>query len=166
VKLLVGRVGLEPRPADYEKYGPALRMRYLHGYHGVVPPMALVAPFARVTRSTNRSTSLLVGTSIGDWIGGLFGNFVAALLSIPVAGALQVIARELWQATAWAGSPDSEPPAEPGPAVPGEEAPETGRELRDGEPEPTRAELRAPTFDLSGEPCAWPRSDIRIFHSL
>jgi hypothetical protein len=103
VKLLVGRVGLEPRPADYEKYGPALRMRYLHGYHGVVPPMALVAPFARVTRSTNRSTSLLVGTSIGDWIGGLFGNFVAALLSIPVAGALQVIARELWQATAWAG---------------------------------------------------------------
>jgi hypothetical protein len=45
-----------PRPADYEKYGPALRMRYLHRYHGVVPPMALIAPIARVTRSTNRST--------------------------------------------------------------------------------------------------------------
>src|ERR1035438_9205177 len=28
----------------------------LHGYHGVVPPMALIAPFARVTRSTNQST--------------------------------------------------------------------------------------------------------------
>jgi hypothetical protein len=30
--------------------------RYLDGYHGVVPPMGLIAPFARVTRSTNRST--------------------------------------------------------------------------------------------------------------
>jgi predicted PurR-regulated permease PerM len=58
--------------------------------------------------------SLLVGTSIGDWLGGLFGSFVAALLSIPVAGALQVIARELWQATARPGPPDGEPPAEPG----------------------------------------------------
>jgi predicted PurR-regulated permease PerM len=48
--------------------------------------------------------SLLVGTSTGDWIGGLFGSFVAALLSIPVAGALQVISRELWQATAQPGS--------------------------------------------------------------
>ena len=38
--------------------------------------------------------SLLVGTSIGDWVGGFFGSFVAALLSIPVAGALQVIARD------------------------------------------------------------------------
>ena len=44
--------------------------------------------------------SLLVGTSIGDWLGGFFGSFVAAPLSIPVAGALQVITRELWQATA------------------------------------------------------------------
>jgi hypothetical protein len=110
--------------------------------------------------------SLLVGTSIGDWVGGFFGSFVAALLSIPVAGALQVIARELWQATASAGSPDSEPPAEPGPAVPGEQAPQTGRELRDGEPEPARVELKAPTFDLSGEPCAWLGSGTRIFHSL
>jgi predicted PurR-regulated permease PerM len=59
--------------------------------------------------------SLLVGTSIGDWVGGFFGSFVAALLSIPVAGALQVIARELWQASAWAGPPGSEPPAGPGP---------------------------------------------------
>jgi hypothetical protein len=32
------------------------RTHYLHGYHGVVPPMALIALFARVTRSTNRST--------------------------------------------------------------------------------------------------------------
>jgi hypothetical protein len=31
-------------------------MPYLHGYHEVVSPMALIAPFARVARSTNRST--------------------------------------------------------------------------------------------------------------
>jgi len=61
--------------------------------------------------------SVLVGTSIGDWLGGFFGSFVAALLSIPVAGALQVIARELWQATASPGPPDSEPPADPEPAA-------------------------------------------------
>ena len=44
--------------------------------------------------------SLLVGTSIGDWVGGFFGSFVGALLAIPAAGALQVIARELWHANA------------------------------------------------------------------
>jgi predicted PurR-regulated permease PerM len=54
--------------------------------------------------------SVLVGTSIGSWLGGLSGSFVAALLSIPAAGALQVIARELWQATAPEGLVDGEPP--------------------------------------------------------
>jgi predicted PurR-regulated permease PerM len=53
--------------------------------------------------------SLLVGTSIGDWVGGFFGSFVAALLSIPVAGALQVIVRELWQANVRPGPPDGDP---------------------------------------------------------
>ena len=61
--------------------------------------------------------SILVGASIGEWIGGIFGAFVAALLAIPAAGALQVLIRELWQSTAPAG------PAPPGgpamPAVPG-----------------------------------------------
>ena len=33
------------------------RTHYLHGYHGVVPPMALFAPLAQVARSTNRSTT-------------------------------------------------------------------------------------------------------------
>jgi predicted PurR-regulated permease PerM len=61
--------------------------------------------------------SVLIGTSIGDWLGGLFGSFVAALLSIPVAGALQVIAREVWQATAWPEPPDGEPSADPEPAA-------------------------------------------------
>jgi hypothetical protein len=51
-----GGWGSNPRPADYEKYGPALRVRYLHGYHGVVPTKTLIAPVAPMARSTNRST--------------------------------------------------------------------------------------------------------------
>jgi len=43
--------------------------------------------------------AILVGASLGSWVGGIFGGFVVALLSIPVAGALQVIVRELWRAT-------------------------------------------------------------------
>ena len=44
--------------------------------------------------------SVIVGTSIGDWLGGTFGAFVAALVSVPLAGALQIVVREIWQATA------------------------------------------------------------------
>ena len=51
-----GGWGSNPRPADYENYGPTLRMRYLHRYHRVMPPTALTAPLAQVTRSMNRST--------------------------------------------------------------------------------------------------------------
>jgi hypothetical protein len=51
-----GGWGSNPRLADYEKPSRAPRVRYLHGYHGVVPPMALIAPFARVAGSANRST--------------------------------------------------------------------------------------------------------------
>jgi predicted PurR-regulated permease PerM len=43
--------------------------------------------------------SILVGASIGSWVGGIFGGFVVALLSIPLAGALQVIVREAWRST-------------------------------------------------------------------
>jgi predicted PurR-regulated permease PerM len=45
-------------------------------------------------------TSVLVAASLGDWVGGLFGGFVAALLAIPAAGAFQVIVREAWRLTA------------------------------------------------------------------
>src|SRR5215470_1999333 len=55
--------------------------------------------------------SILVAASIGSWIGGLFGGFVAALLAIPAAGAGQVIVSELWRDTA--------PPASAGPPGPG-----------------------------------------------
>ena len=44
--------------------------------------------------------AVLFGTSLGDWVGGVFGAFVAALLSIPCAAALQVIVREIWRSTA------------------------------------------------------------------
>ena len=53
--------------------------------------------------------SVLVGASIGDWVGGFFGSFVAALISIPVAGAIQIVARELWQATGPGGPLGGEP---------------------------------------------------------
>src|SRR5262249_60223484 len=36
--------------------------------------------------------SILVAASVGSWIGGLFGGFVAALLAIPAAGAVRGIA--------------------------------------------------------------------------
>ena len=44
--------------------------------------------------------AVLVGASLGSLVGGLFGGFVAALLAIPVAGALQVLVREAWRASA------------------------------------------------------------------
>ena len=47
--------------------------------------------------------AILAGASLGAWIGGFFGGFVAALLAIPLAGAGQVIVREVWQASAPGG---------------------------------------------------------------
>ena len=44
--------------------------------------------------------AVLAGASIGSMIGGISGGFVAALLAIPTAGALQVLVKEVWQATA------------------------------------------------------------------
>jgi predicted PurR-regulated permease PerM len=62
--------------------------------------------------------SILVGASLGDWIGGIFGAFVAALLAIPAAGAIQVMVREIWQATAPAKAAEAAGPDQgrPGPA--------------------------------------------------
>ena len=59
--------------------------------------------------------SILVAASIGSWIGGLFGGFVAALLAIPAAGAAQVIVSELWRNTAPSGPPG--PAGGPGPGA-------------------------------------------------
>ena len=57
--------------------------------------------------------AVLVGASVGSLVGGLFGGFVAALLAIPIAGALQVLVREAWQATAPVPGPDPEAPGPP-----------------------------------------------------
>jgi predicted PurR-regulated permease PerM len=65
--------------------------------------------------------SILVAASIGSWIGGLFGGFVAALLAIPAAGAGQVIVSELWRDTA--------PAAPAGPPASGAAAPGSGAEV-------------------------------------
>ena len=81
--------------------------------------------------------AVLVSASIGSWVGGLFGGFVAALLSIPAAGALQVITLELWRlsgpsapggaAGQTPGGESAKPEASPGePAKP---------EVSPGEPE-------------------------------
>ena len=56
--------------------------------------------------------AVLAGASIGSLIGGIPGGFVAALLAIPTAGALQVLVKEIWQATA----PD-QPQESPAPAA-------------------------------------------------
>jgi predicted PurR-regulated permease PerM len=58
--------------------------------------------------------SVLVGASIGDWVGGFFGSFVAALISIPTAGAIQIVVRELWQATGPGGVLDTQAAADGG----------------------------------------------------
>ena len=42
----------------------------------------------------------------------LFGGFVAALLAIPLAGALQVLVREAWQASAPARKPPEPSPGQ------------------------------------------------------
>jgi predicted PurR-regulated permease PerM len=44
--------------------------------------------------------AVLVGADIGNWLGGLFGGFVAVLLAVPIAASLQVVIVEIWKATA------------------------------------------------------------------
>jgi hypothetical protein len=76
--------------------------------------------------------SILVAASIGSWIGGLFGGFVAALLAIPAAGALQVVVAELWRSTAppQAGPSEQEPPPPPAAPVQPDGRRSWGRRLR------------------------------------
>ncbi|HUY63829.1 MAG TPA: AI-2E family transporter [Acidimicrobiales bacterium] len=50
--------------------------------------------------------AILVGANVGDLVGGFFGGFVGTLLAIPVAGSIQVVVREVWQATAPVGDLD------------------------------------------------------------
>jgi predicted PurR-regulated permease PerM len=50
--------------------------------------------------------AVLVGANLGTLVGGPFGGFVAALLSIPIAGSIQAIVRELWRMTEPEHQPD------------------------------------------------------------
>jgi predicted PurR-regulated permease PerM len=43
--------------------------------------------------------AVLVGADVGNWLGGLFGGFVAVLLAVPIAASLQVIIVEIWKTT-------------------------------------------------------------------
>jgi predicted PurR-regulated permease PerM len=53
--------------------------------------------------------ALLVSVDIGNWLGGTFAAFVAALLAIPTAGVIQVVAREIWNSTSPAPAKPPEP---------------------------------------------------------
>jgi predicted PurR-regulated permease PerM len=44
--------------------------------------------------------AVLVGADVGNWLGGLFGGFLAVLLAVPIAASLQVVIVEIWNATA------------------------------------------------------------------
>ena len=85
--------------------------------------------------------SILVGTSIGGWLGGFFGSFVAALISIPVAGALQVVAKELWLVTAGQEPPDGAAAADP-------ELPDSAKQASGSPREPGDEEQSAGEDDL------------------
>jgi predicted PurR-regulated permease PerM len=77
--------------------------------------------------------SVLIGASLGDLVGGIFGGFVAALLSIPAAGAFQVVVREAWRLTA----PPSEARAEEQAVISaaGDSAQEAGQVAEEGQRE-------------------------------
>jgi len=91
--------------------------------------------------------AVLIGASLGSLIGGLFGGFVAALLAIPIAGALQVLVREAWQATAT--RPPEPGDAEPAVAEPAVEEPTVAEPPeRVREPAETVAELQVDLFPV------------------
>ncbi len=91
--------------------------------------------------------AVLIGASLGSLVGGLFGGFVAALLAIPIAGALQVLVREAWQATAT--RPPDPGDAEPAVAEPAVEEPAVAEPPeRVGEPAETVAELQVDLFPV------------------
>ena len=59
------------------------------------PPVIM----SRTVKLNPLLVSVLVAADIGDLVGGAFGGFVAAVTAIPVASAIQIVARDLWQLT-------------------------------------------------------------------
>ena len=41
--------------------------------------------------------AILVGAELGDFVGSTFGALVGALLAVPTASAIQVLARDIWR---------------------------------------------------------------------
>jgi predicted PurR-regulated permease PerM len=98
--------------------------------------------------------SILVAASIGSWIGGLFGGFVAALLAIPAAGALQVIVAELWRATAPPWPEGSSPEHAPDGQVASQQEPAQEAALPQDAPAAGTAAVQAPAQQAPTGPAA------------
>jgi predicted PurR-regulated permease PerM len=56
--------------------------------------------------------AILVGVEMGGIVGSTFGGLVGALLAVPAASAIQVIARDLWAGRRSGQSADEHPPDE------------------------------------------------------
>jgi predicted PurR-regulated permease PerM len=66
-------------------------------------------------------SSVLLAANFGGFIGGPFGGFVAAVLAIPVAGALQIVVRDIWRNSQWVPRTRTEAPSDgEGPSPTGE----------------------------------------------
>ena len=52
------------------------------------------------------AVAVLFAAEVGSWVGGAFAGFAAIMLAVPTAGALQVIAKDLWSSRA--PDPDAE----------------------------------------------------------
>ncbi len=63
--------------------------------------------------------AVLIGANLGGVFGSTLGGLTGALVAIPVAGAIQVISREVWQRTRSVDATTGEPLAEAGPGPPG-----------------------------------------------
>jgi len=50
--------------------------------------------------------AVLIGAELGDLVGSVFGGFIGALIAVPTAGALHVVARDLWRHRTGATRPD------------------------------------------------------------
>jgi predicted PurR-regulated permease PerM len=129
--------------------------------HALVPVIA-----SRTTRINPLITviSVLIGVSIGVLISGPFGGLVGALLAIPSAGVIQIVVREIWQASApppWqladATRADAEnpPPGELFPVPPGERAKQAAQLGTDkaGERDELRSALQV-NIETLEETCA------------
>jgi predicted PurR-regulated permease PerM len=56
--------------------------------------------------------AVLVGGSIGSWVGGAFGALAAALIAVPTAASIQIVLRELWRLNTAEVEEGAAPPAQ------------------------------------------------------